>query len=120
MKKRILLCACLSIVLLTLSGCSVDVYGTHLEGVNVIWTPFIAVWHWLWGSFTPSFWIFVEQVWQLPLAVSWLAGIIVNLLGAVLYIVIVVLIIAIDLVLAILIGIVWFILALLNGIFHFM
>ena len=121
MKKRYIILGCLGVVALSflLSGCTISVGNVKLDGLNVIWAPFVAIWNWLWTSFTPGFWQFVEKVWTLPIAVGWLAGIVVNILGAILYIVIVILIILIDLILAILIGIVWFILALLNGVFHF-
>ena len=119
MKRRILLCTCLCATMLTLYGCNINVGGTVLEDYDVIWAPLVAIWHWLWRSFTAGFWAFVKLVWELPLAISWLAGPIVYVLGLVLYIALVALIIAIILALGVIIGIFWFIIAIFNGIFHF-
>lgn len=117
--KKLFLLGAFAIIVLSLSSCSTTVGDTTLEGANVLWAPFVGIWQWLWFSFTPGFWDFVWQVWDLPFAVSWLAGPIVVGLGLLLYLAIAAVIVAIDIVLAILIGIVWFILALVNGIFHF-
>ena len=119
MKKKFIIFAFLGVIILLFTGCSKNIGGTELEGINVIWTPVIAIWQWLWKSFTPGFWAFVKLVWKLPTAVSWIAGIIVYLLGVILYIAIVIIIILFDLLIGFLIGIIWFLLAILNGIFHF-
>ena len=104
---------------LLLSGCSVTVGDTELSGINIIWAPFVFLWDWLWNSFTPSFWTFVDLIWELPGEVVWLAAIIVYALGAVLYVCLAAIIVILDIIIAIITGIVWFILSVLNGFFHF-
>lgn len=119
-KRIVILCVVLCLAILTFSGCSKDVYGVHLEGVNVIWTPAVAIWKWLWRVFTPDFWHFIELSWtELPIVLNIIVGILANILGAALYVAIIAVILAVALVVCILCSIVWFFGAIFNGIFHF-
>ena len=106
-------------ITLLLSGCSVTIGENELTGINVIWTPFVFIWDWLWNSFTPGYWAFVELIWDLPAEVAWLASIVVYILSVVLYAIIVVVIVVLDNIIAIITGIIWFILSILNGFIHF-
>jgi hypothetical protein len=117
MKKTTLLLAFL-FILTTLTGCSTTIDGNELSGINVIWVPVYWIWHWLWSSFTPGFWEFMRNVWDVPASISWLAGPIAYILGGLLYILIAIIIIVADIVLAIVTGLLYFLLAVLNGIFH--
>ena len=119
MKKRVVICVGLLLAAMMLSGCSVDIDGTRLEGINVLWTPFVAVWKWLWENFTPGFWVMVDQAWTLPAEISWLAGSIAYILGFVLYAVIALIILVIDIVIGIITGLIIFILGIINGFAHF-
>ena len=91
----------------------------ELTGFNVIWTPAVWLWEWLWHSFTPDFWKFMGTIITLPESIAWLATPIAYILGFALYVCIAIIIMVIDIVIAIACGIVWFILSVLNGIFHF-
>lgn len=118
MKKGLLIIVLL-VLLISLSGCTVTIGETELSGINVIWAPVVWVWQWLWGSFTPGFWTFLSNVWDMPISIVWLAGPIAYILGGVLFVAICILIVLADIVLAIAIGLLFFILSILNGIFHF-
>ena len=115
--KFVLLVAVSLSCVLMLSGCSTTVYGEKFEGINVIWTPFVAVLKWLFKVFTPHFWSFIGLLWEMPNGVRWVALVICYLLGGVLYLFIVAIILLVDLVLAVLLAVIWFIAAILNGIF---
>ena len=101
-------CAC--------DGCSCEVYGTTLEGPNVLFAPFLAIWNWIWKAFTPKFWDILKVVWDMPGAIVWLAGPVAYLLGAALYLAILAVCLAVDIVLGVLAGVLWFIIALFGGI----
>ena len=121
--KASVVCLCLLVVTVLLSGCacngcSVTIGNTTLQGPNVLFTPFLAIWHWIWYIFTPEFWGILAQVWEMPAAIVWLAGPVAYLLGGALYLVILIVALAIDIVLGLLAGIIWFFVAMFGGVIN--
>ena len=107
-KTKVLLLCAAAVGVLLLCSCSADVGDTHLEGPAVLWKPFLIVWEWLWNDFTPNFWDKLSDVWDLPLGISWLAGTLTYILGACLYLMIIVVIIVVDIVLAVLTALIYY------------
>ena len=123
-KRRILVICLCSLLVLSLTGCSndleVEVAGETLSGMEIIFFPAYFLWDWLWHSFTPNFWEFMNGIWTvIPVGISWFAGPICYALGAVLYACLGVILVIAYIIITILCGIVWFLLAVLNGIFNF-
>ncbi len=124
MSKRVaivLCCVLAAMAILTLSACSVEVYDVELKGVNVVFTPVVAMWCWFWKSFTPAFWKIIESTFAvLPEVFNVIVGVLTNILGAALYLVILAIFLIIAVFVCILTVIGFFLAAIANGIFHFM
>lgn len=116
--KKVLFISCFFLLTLCLVGCSNTVYGVELEGINVIWTPFLYVWNWFFNDFTHDFWDFLKGIWDsVPSGLAWLAGCISYTLGAILYAFMVIIVFVLDVILAVITGVAWFFAAIGNAIF---
>lgn len=112
--KKILMFSLIGIISFTLLSCkSAEEY--NLIGWQKIWYPAAAWWDWQWGDFTPNFWNFVERIWGVGGGAAWLAGVLVNILAAVLYTVIIVVLFAVWLVFSVVLAVIWFFVGLVYG-----
>ena len=112
-KKYVLFCISFTALFL-LTGCK-SAAEYELYGFNQIWYPARVWWDWQWNDFTPNFWSFIERVWELPTSIAWLAGILVNLLGAIFYVVIIIVLCVLYIIASILLAIAWFLVGLVYG-----
>ena len=110
MKKRFLICWLLIMILVIFSGCTSS--GTENTGSGG------GILNWFMEQFTPMFWDSVSGITsEMPYVIRWLAAIISYALGAVLYLIIGVVVLAIALIVGIIRGILSFVWSLVLGIF---
>ena len=116
--KRLLLFAIIGVFSFGLMSCSKSTDDYGLFGWQKIWYPAYVWWDWQWGNFTPNFWSFVERIWGVGGGFAWFAGILVNILAAILYVVIIVVLFVLWLVFSIILAIIWFLIGLVYGFWH--
>ena len=117
-RVKFLLFTSLLLFCLSLSSCKSTVYGEELEGINVIFTPFVAIWTWFFKVFTPHYWAFITNLFStLPQIVSWLIGLLACIGGGIIYLLFLLIVVALDLVIGLVLALIWIIAAILNGIF---
>ena len=115
-KRLILLLGCAGFAMLMLTGCDKSDF-TDGSWLSAMWTPVVAVWEWLWETFTPGFWDFVDNVWDLPDGLNWVVGIVAYALSALLFVGIAILCLIVLLILGVFTGVAWVVMAIIEAIF---
>lgn len=99
-------------IIVTLQSCG------NNPGTNDFWDVPGIVMNWFFHTFTSRYWGTLEEVWNLPLAISWLIGSIAYVLASIIYLIGVVIVLLIELVLMVVFGVLWAGKALFSGMFN--
>lgn len=106
--------AILCVALLGLTSCK-NAEEMGLEGLNKVFYPAFGWFAFLFGWFSPAFWGWIGLAFKANVFV----GLVCGLLGAALYVVLMIIGLIIGVLILLAACVVWFILAILNGLFHF-